>query len=163
MKIIDLLTIERIAVHIHVSDWRDAIQQVGLLMLRSGVIEERYIDAMIRTAEELGPYIVMAPGIAIPHARPEDGVIKPCLALATLEDPVPFGNPDNDPVALLLAFGTDNSKQHTEALAEISRLFTFMFTEYGGIEPFLSVNTSDELIALVLKTNEIAADITQRR
>lgn len=48
----------------------------GELLEKSGAIEPRYIDAMINTVKEIGPYIVIAPGIAMPHARPEAGAKK---------------------------------------------------------------------------------------
>ena len=53
-------------------------------MVKNGTIEERYIDGMIETVKNLGPYIVIAPGVALPHARPEDGVIEPSMSLVTL-------------------------------------------------------------------------------
>jgi PTS system nitrogen regulatory IIA component len=42
-------------------------------------------------------------GVAIPHARIE-GIAAPVAMMATLQEPVWFGSPDNDPVDLLLAF-----------------------------------------------------------
>lgn len=55
-----------------VKDWKEAVRLSGELLLRDGCIEPRYIDGMIKTCEELGPYIAICPGVAIPHARPED-------------------------------------------------------------------------------------------
>ena len=53
---------------------------------------------MINAVEELGPYIVIIPHIAIAHARPSDNVLKNGISLITLKEPVEFGNKDNDPV-----------------------------------------------------------------
>ncbi len=91
-------------------------------MVNTGSVEERYIDGMINTTKELGPYIVIAPGVAIPHARPEDGVLKPCLAFAKLKTPVEFGNKDNDPVTLLFALGALDHDQHVSALQKIAEI-----------------------------------------
>lgn len=44
--------------------------------MNNGCIKESYIDAMVNTVKNMGPYIVIAPGIAMPHAAPEDGVLK---------------------------------------------------------------------------------------
>ncbi len=52
---------------------------------------------MIRVAKN-SAHIVIAPGIALPHARPEDGVIDSTVAVVRLAEPVNFGNEDNDPV-----------------------------------------------------------------
>ncbi len=150
MKLDQLLSRDRVAVHLPAADWRDAIRQVGTLMVQSGAVEPRYIDAMIHTAEELGPYIVIAPGIAMPHARPEEGVILPCIALATLDTPLNFGNPDNDPVHLILAFGVIDKYQHIEALAEIATIFSNYFEKYGDIRELLSASSADELLQAML-------------
>lgn len=117
----DYLTEKTIAVNVAADDWQEAIRAAGQLLVETGGVEPRYIEAMIRTAEELGPYIVIAPGIAIPHARPEEGVIKNCFSLITLSPPVEFGNEDNDPVVVVVAFGATDHESHVETLAELAR------------------------------------------
>ena len=42
-------------------DWQEAVRAAGDLLVENHYVEERYIDGMIRTVEELGPYIVIAP------------------------------------------------------------------------------------------------------
>lgn len=150
MELKDLLTREQVAVHVPAKDWRDAVRQVGRLLVSNGAVEERYIDGMIHTAEELGPYIVVAPGIAMPHSRPEDGVRRPCMALLTLRDPINFGNPENDPVRLVFAFGAVDQKQHVEALSQLAAAFSQLFAEKGGIQPLLDAQTPDELMQAML-------------
>jgi len=58
----------------------------------------------------------------MPHARPEDGVIKPGFALVTLATPVEFGNSENDPVDIVVAFGAIDKEKHVEALVKIANL-----------------------------------------
>jgi len=120
----DLLTGDTIIVKASVSDWREAITKTGEVLVKIGAVEPRYIPAMMRFKEEFGPYIVIAPGIAIPHARPEDGVRRPCLCLMTLEKPVEFGSEHNDPVDLVIAFGAVDNKQHLKALAQLAKLLS---------------------------------------
>lgn len=122
MGLRDILTEDLIDTHVEVADWEEAVRAVGRLMVRKGAIEERYIDGMIRTAKELGPYIVIAPGIAIPHSRPEDGVLRNCMAFITLKTPIEFGNKDNDPVWLVIAFGAVDKDQHIATLADLARI-----------------------------------------
>ncbi len=87
-------------------------------------MEGRYAERCIAMIDEHGPYVVLAPGIALAHARPEDGVVRLCLAVTTLADPVPFGHPDNDPVDLVFAFGSPDSDQHVGLLAALARALT---------------------------------------
>ena len=42
--------------------------------------------------DEHGPYIVIAPGLALAHARPGPEVLADGLAVVTLAEPVPFGH-----------------------------------------------------------------------
>ena len=42
-------------------------------MVDAGFTEPTYTEAMIDVVRDMGPYIVLAPGLAMPHARPEMG------------------------------------------------------------------------------------------
>ncbi len=116
MEFKEMINLERIRINVEAKDWKEAIQKVGELMIKTQCVYESYINAMIRVAEKLGPYIVITPGVAFPHARPEDGVIKPCFAIITLKEPIEFGNPENDPVKMVIGFAALDDKQHLNAL-----------------------------------------------
>ena len=120
MNLRDLVRPNIVAVDVEVKDWQAAIRAAGALMFADGAVEERFSDAMIRVAKEFGPYIVVAPGIALPHARPEDGVIKASIAVLRLKNTVNFGNVDNDPVYLVVALAAIDHKQHIQGLAEMA-------------------------------------------
>lgn len=122
--LLDLLTKATIDVQINAINWEEAIRAGGLLLRKSGAIEQGYIDGMIRNMKNLGPYIVIAPGIAMPHARPEDGVNFLGLSLVTLRNPVSFGNKDNDPVKLVFCLAATDETKHVQAMAELVRLLS---------------------------------------
>lgn len=117
-----MISSSTIALNIEAKDWKEAVRISGELLVKNGSVEERYIDAMIETVKTLGPYIVIAPGVALPHARPEDGVIKPCMSLVTLKNPMNFGNKNNDPVKLVVSFGTIDQKAHVKAISKLARI-----------------------------------------
>jgi len=144
----ELLTAERVATKVKVDNWEDAIRAVGRLMVDTGVVEERYIDGMINTAKELGPYIVIAPGLALPHSRPGDGVLEPCMALITLESPVNFGNADNDPVSLVIAFGAVDNKQHVEALRDMATILS----DANNLAALRAAKTKEEILKVMWST-----------
>ena len=110
----DAIDERAIAVGAEAASWQAAVELCGGLLVESGVAEERYVPAMVRTVEELGPYVVIAPGVAIPHARPENGAIKPGISLVILQEPVEFGSEENDPVDLLFGFATTGADAHDE-------------------------------------------------
>jgi mannitol/fructose-specific phosphotransferase system IIA component (Ntr-type) len=119
-RLAQFLPLERIDVNYRANNWIDAVLRAGQLLAETGVAEERYGQAMVNTARQLGPYFVVSPGIAVAHALPTEGVITPALALVTLQPPVPFGNVENDPVRLLIAIAAVDASQHVDALKDVA-------------------------------------------
>ena len=115
-----LISDETVRAKVSVKDWEDATETVGKLLVSAGKITPDYVNAMKRVLKEMGPYAVIAPGIVLLHGRPEDGVIKPCLGLITLIDPVPFGHSENDPVDLVFALGAVDKMAHISALQQLA-------------------------------------------
>jgi PTS system ascorbate-specific IIA component len=87
---------------IEATDWEDAIRQAAEPLKEQGKITQGYIDGIIRNMEEAGPYFVLAPHIALPHTRPEEGALQSAIGIATLKTPVAFGSESNDPVKFVL-------------------------------------------------------------
>lgn len=102
------------------TDWRGAVHAACAPLVTAGAVEARYPDRCIWIAEEHGPYMVLAPGIALAHARPEDGAVRLCLSAAVLARPVEFGHDQNDPVDLVLAFGSPDDASHLELLQSLA-------------------------------------------
>ncbi len=122
LKLSEMLTPETVQAKLSVGDWEEATQAVGALLVQAGRIEPSYIEAMKRVLKDMGAYAVIAPGIVLLHARPEDGVLEPCLGLVTLATPVEFGHSQNDPVDLVFALGARDKKAHISALQQLARL-----------------------------------------
>ena len=118
-----LLTTKTLGVKVEAKDWEDAVRIGGNLMVQAGLCEHRYIDAIIENHKTIGPYFVIAPGIAMPHAKPENGVLKTGYAVITLAKAVEFGDDENDPVDILVFAGAANREEHNqEAVPEIAEL-----------------------------------------
>jgi len=120
IALLDLLTEKTIGLDVEAADWRESVRLAGALLLHIDAILPSYINAMVRVLEELGPYVVVAPGIALAHARPEDGVKRMCMSLVRLASPVKFGSEANDPVDLVFAFGAVDKEGHLQALRELA-------------------------------------------
>lgn len=116
----EMLVEATVAVGVAAANWEGAVEEVGRLLVSAGVTRPEYINAMKRTIRELGSYSVIAPGIAMPHARPEDGVLRTGFALITLDPPVKFGNEANDPVDIVVAFAALDKETHIQALQQIA-------------------------------------------
>jgi PTS system ascorbate-specific IIA component len=105
-------------------DWRAAVRAASQLLVDGGAAEPRYVDRCVATVEELGPYMVVAPGVALAHARPEDGAVALGLSAVTLREPVEFGHAENDPVDVVFAFGSPDRDQHVGLLGALARRLT---------------------------------------
>ncbi|MFF2029877.1 PTS sugar transporter subunit IIA [Arthrobacter sp. NPDC058192] len=102
------------------ADWRAAIRLAGDGLVAGGVTTDDYTDEMIAAVEEHGPYIVIAPGIALAHARPAESVLKGGLSWVSLEAPVEFGHSSNDPVSLVIGLAALDHTAHIEVLKAVA-------------------------------------------
>jgi ascorbate PTS system EIIA or EIIAB component len=103
------------------SDWREAVRLACAPLLEAGAVTSEYPERCLAMVDEHGPYIVLAPGLALAHARPEDGVRRLGLAVVTLIEPVRFGHPENDPVDVVFAFGSPDADEHVALLSSLAR------------------------------------------
>jgi len=110
------LTREFIQFENEVESWEDAIVKSSKPLLEKGYIEQTYVDAMIDSVKEYGPYIVIAPNIAMPHARPEAGSKKVGFSIMKLEKPVAFSEEEDHKVQLLIALSCADASTHIEIL-----------------------------------------------
>ncbi len=115
-----LLPESAIQVGVSVADWREAVRAVGRCLVEAGATSDAYTDEMIATVEELGPYIVIAPGIALAHARPSPAVHRIGIGLVTLDPAVPFGHQENDPVRIVIGLAATDNEGHVGALASLA-------------------------------------------
>ncbi|MGP5376656.1 PTS sugar transporter subunit IIA [Brachybacterium alimentarium] len=116
----DLVDPSAISLDASAQDWRAAIRLSGDLLVSTESTTSSYTDAMIRTVEEHGPYIVIAPGFALAHARPDESVLRTALSFVRLAEPIPFGNEANDPVTLVMALAAADASAHQSALAALA-------------------------------------------
>lgn len=116
----ELLSPSTILLDADAADWREAIRLSGELLVSTGATDPAYTEAMIRTVEEHGPYIVIAPGFALAHSRPDESVHRTGMSFVRLAEPIAFGNAANDPVTLVMALAAADSSAHREALAALA-------------------------------------------
>jgi mannitol/fructose-specific phosphotransferase system IIA component (Ntr-type) len=121
MKLAEFLTEELIELQVEAENWEEAIKTAGQLLVENNFCQPRYVAAMINAVHDMGPYMVLAPGIALAHARPEDGMLNAGMSLINLAEPVNFGSEANDPVSLVIAFGGANDQSHVQMLQELAK------------------------------------------
>ncbi|MGE6375875.1 BglG family transcription antiterminator [Peribacillus muralis] len=139
----ELLNMQTIQLQPHVSDWKEGIQVAAKPLVDLGTVEERYVDAMIEAIEMNGPYVVITPGVAIPHARPEQGVRSLSMSLLKLEEAVDFA-PDK-PVRLIIILAAVDNDSHLRALIQLTQLLN----ERANIEEILRTLDKEVLMEYV--------------
>lgn len=127
--------------------WEDAIMRGGMVLVDKGAATTGYLETIVRKCRDNGPYIVIAPGIAMPHARPEEGALALGYGIVTLKQPVVFNDPDNDPVSLLIFMAAPSVKEHNEvAVSQIADLCD----DEEAVEAISAASSAEEIIDILI-------------
>lgn len=124
------------------SNWEEAVQLSCETLLEKEIINQQYVDEIIECVKKYGPYIVIVPGVAMPHSSEEsEGVFGTAISLTKMKDEVVFeeGNPEKN-AKLFFTLAAKNKEEHVE---NISKLSEMLMTE-GLIEALLDVNSLEE-------------------
>lgn len=143
----DLLWKDMIELDVAVYSWEEAVRRGGQLLLKAETIKEEYIDAMVDTVKDMGPYMVITKGVAMPHARPEKGALKQGLSFITLKEAVAFGNEEYDPVKLVVCFSSLDDKSHLSLLSSLAELFE----DEKAIEKIIHARTKEAVLQIIKK------------
>lgn len=141
------LTQQTINIVDSVEGWQHAIQLSGQPLLDSGTISTDYIQAIYQLHESIGPYYVLAPGIAMPHARPEAGVNQLGLSMLVVKNGVNFNSIDNDPVYLITLLAAPDSTSHISMLTQLAALFS----ESDDVEKIIKAKNIDQILSVINK------------
>lgn len=118
--ITELITNETFQISEKKMGWKESIKQLAKPLIDSKAVEEKYVDAMISKVEEYGPFINLGKGIAIPHARPEDGVNRTAMGLMVLKYPIYLLDQADQEVTVLFMIAAADSESHLSALQELT-------------------------------------------
>lgn len=121
MRLINYFPESSISVIHSAKDWQEAIDFSMASLLDKNYISENYIQAIKYSTMSNGPYYILAPGVAMPHARPECGALKTGMSLTLLTQGVYF--PGNDePIKLLIGLSAADADSHIGAIQALSEL-----------------------------------------
>lgn len=146
----DLISESLIRLKVNAENWEDAVRKSASALLENDKITAPYVDAMISTAKEAGPYIVVTKHVALPHAKPEAGAKETAMGIAVLEHPIEFGNKGNDPVKYVFSLSAVDNESHLQAMAELLELL-----ENQEFYSVLDKASSPEEIMSFIRNHEI--------
>lgn len=136
----ELLTKDTIQLANFVNTWQEAIHLAASPLLKHNKIEKRYIDAMVHSIEKHGPYVVITPKVAIPHARYTEGVNELSMSLLSLQKPVLFV-PDK-PVFLIIILAATDHASHLQALVDLTKILQ----EPHQVDSIIACQNKDDII-----------------
>ena len=131
-----------------VTNWKEAIIAAGQLLLSQKKISMNYLNQMVELVIKYGPYIVLAPGIAIAHAAPSDGAFETGITLVRLKTPVNFGSNTN-PVKIIIALSLIDTPENVSLTLDLMN-----YAQQLGFVNSLCDATSEEEIIDVFKNYE---------
>ena len=134
-----------IALQDSVENWPQALELCAKPLLDLQVIEPEYVTAIIQQHHTLGPYYVLAPGLAMPHARPEEGAKGLGLSLLKLKQGVSFGAGEFDPVDVIIMLAAPDKNSHIEMISSLAELFS-SDTDMAELH---QVNTLEEIKTII--------------
>lgn len=143
-----LISEKRTQLHERVSDWEEAMRLAARPLVNDYSIDQSYIETMIENVHIHGPYIVLMPDVAIPHARPEDGVTKLGMSVLKLEQPVQF--PGNKPVRLFFVLAAIDQTTHLKALAQLTELLS----NSADVAHILAAQSTEDVLTIINKYSE---------
>lgn len=115
---------QTIQLHDSVENWPQALEICARPLLEMNVIAPEYITAIVDQHQKLGPYYVLAPGLAMPHARPEEGAKGLGLSLLKLKEGISFGAGEFDPVDVIVMLAAPDKHSHIEMISALAELFS---------------------------------------
>jgi PTS system ascorbate-specific IIA component len=128
-----------------VENWPQALELCAQPLLEMNVIGPEYITAIVEQHHKLGPYYVLAPGLAMPHARPEEGAKGLGLSLLKLKEGVSFGAGEFDPVDVIVMLAAPDKHSHIEMISALAELFS----SDEDMAELHRANTQEEIKAII--------------
>ena len=141
----ELVEKKRYSFHEGFDDWRDAVRAACQPLIDDGSIKTVYPDEIIKKVEELGPYIVIAPNLCIPHAQEGVGVNETAMCFMKTEKPAHFdpNDPEKDARVFVVLASTDNNI-HLQNLA----LLVETMSDEEKFSKILEAKTAEDLVKI---------------
>lgn len=125
-----------IKVSVPVKNWEHAVEEACAVLEDRRSILPSYCASIKEKLRTLGPYMVIAPGVALLHTDTDKGVLKTDFSIMTLRQGIRFGKEDYDPVRLVITFSSTDGVSHIQALRDLALLL-------GDSERVLKIMNAD--------------------
>lgn len=125
-----------------VTDWQASIKIASLPLLEQKIITNTYVNNMIENIKKMGFYIILTDNVAMPHARPEQGVNKNGVSLLKLNNFVYYGE---QKIYLIFILAAIDSNSHIDTLKKLMDVFD----NENTIKKLINSKTTDEILKIL--------------
>lgn len=139
----DTLLQNNIILNVEAKDIYNAIELAGNILVENAYVHPEYVEDMVKSVKEFGSYIVIYPGIALPHYKWGNNVIRTGMSLMTLKNPVFF--PNGKEVQIVIAFSSLDGKEHLNSLVDLMNIIN----ENNFKEKVLKANQPKEVVKFI--------------
>lgn len=123
-------------------NWEDAVILSCQTLLEKGIITQQYVEEIVACVQKYGPYIVIVPGVAMPHSSEDSqGILGTAISFTKMSHDVVFEEGNSEKNARL--FFTLAAKNNEEHVDNISKLSEMLMTD-GVIDALMTINTMEE-------------------
>ncbi|AVQ33946.1 PTS ascorbate transporter subunit IIA [Staphylococcus muscae] len=140
----EMIQTSHIQLQDRVTDWEEAIRVAAQPLREDGYFEQSYVDAMINSVHEMGPYIVIAPEIAIAHARPSEDVHKVGLSLLKLEEHINFSETGRYATLVFVLSAVDEA-----AHLDVLRNLAMRLSDTNTVEALMAAQSKEAIKQLL--------------
>lgn len=104
--------------------WEIAITKSCEKLIEKNIVDENYPKQVIETVNKYGPYIVLVPGVAMPHCQEcATGVNDTAIGFMKVKKPVVFDENDRDKDAtLFFTVASVDPEKHLENIGQLSEI-----------------------------------------
>ncbi|BBE27010.1 phosphotransferase system mannitol fructose-specific IIA domain-containing protein [Latilactobacillus sakei subsp. carnosus DSM 15831] len=119
--------------------WREALRVASSTLKEKQLITDDYVDEIIKNVEKNGAYIVIVPGVVMPHALATSaGVLGTGISFTKFSEPVSFDPDDEEKQGKL--FFTLAAKDDAQHLKNIQDLMDLLMID-GMIDALSAIET----------------------
>ena len=141
----EMIEKNRYSFHQGFDNWEDAVKAACAPLEKEKAIEKEYSDLIIESIKKHGPYIVIAPKIAIPHAQEGKAVNKTAICFMKTNTPVSFGDSEEYDAQLFFVLASADNEVHLQNLSKMVELMS----DEETVDKLLKAESVEDLRKLV--------------
>ncbi len=146
----DLLKEGYVSLSLEANDWKSVIKKGTEILEEKKSVKDNYYLSIVNNIEKYGPYMVVAPGVLLAHASPEDGALRLGLSLITLKKGVDFNDDFKVPVKLIITLAAVDNHSHLDVLAQVIKLVT----NKKDVEEIINTSNEKDVLEIIKRYSQ---------